>query len=161
VAGDRGALGTGDGGVLAFRVTSTVAAQRRTNMPAAARSKNALPTFGLTHIALAVRDPETSAKFYKQMFGCTETYRDDTKIEVTTPGDNDIITLDRTLPHRGRSAGIAHFGFRLKDPKEIDAVVDRVKDSGGKLRRRGEFAPGFPFAYFADPDGYEVEVWYE
>jgi catechol 2,3-dioxygenase-like lactoylglutathione lyase family enzyme len=120
-----------------------------------------LPTFGLTHIALAVRDPAKSAKFYQTVFGCDVTYRANERIELTTPGDNDIITLDSTLPHRGKTAGIIHFGFRLRDPGLIDAVVEKVKDSGGKLLRRGEFRPGFPYAYFADPDGYEVEVWYE
>jgi hypothetical protein len=29
------------------------------------------------------------------------------------------------------------------------------------MMRRGEFAPGFPFAYVADPDGYEIEIWFE
>jgi catechol 2,3-dioxygenase-like lactoylglutathione lyase family enzyme len=32
---------------------------------------------------------------------------------------------------------------------------------GGTLLRRGQFAPGFPFAYVADPDGYEIEIWFE
>jgi hypothetical protein len=27
--------------------------------------------------------------------------------------------------------------------------------------RRGEFAPGLPFAYVHDPDGYEIEIWFE
>jgi catechol 2,3-dioxygenase-like lactoylglutathione lyase family enzyme len=30
-----------------------------------------------------------------------------------------------------------------------------------RLLRRGEFAPGLPFAYVADPDGYEIEIWFE
>ena len=29
------------------------------------------------------------------------------------------------------------------------------------LVRDGEFSPGFPFAYVNDPDGYEIEIWYE
>jgi hypothetical protein len=33
--------------------------------------------------------------------------------------------------------------------------------AGGKLLRRGEFSPGYPNAYIADPDGYELEIWYE
>jgi catechol 2,3-dioxygenase-like lactoylglutathione lyase family enzyme len=125
------------------------------------RRNSAQFTFGLSHIALAVRDPKKSAKFYQKLFGCTIKYRDEERVEVTTPGDDDVITLDSTLPFTGRAAGIAHFGFRLRDPQHIDAVVKRVAGSGGRLLRRGEFAPGFPFAYIADPDGYEVEVWYE
>jgi len=27
--------------------------------------------------------------------------------------------------------------------------------------RRGEFRPGLPYAYVLDPDGYEIEIWYE
>jgi hypothetical protein len=33
--------------------------------------------------------------------------------------------------------------------------------AGGKLLRRGEFSPGFPFAYVSDPDDYEIEIWFE
>jgi len=39
--------------------------------------------------------------------------------------------------------------------------VKAVKRAGGKLLRRGEFAPGLPYAYVHDPDGYEIEIWYE
>ena len=61
----------------------------------------------------------------------------------------------------GESGGIVHFGFRLVSPGDIDAAVDEVERAGGKLLRRGEFSPGYPYAYVADPDGYEVEIWYE
>ena len=44
---------------------------------------------------------------------------------------------------------------------DIDAAVEEVKRAGGKLVKRGEFAPGCPFAYVHDPDGYEIEIWYE
>jgi catechol 2,3-dioxygenase-like lactoylglutathione lyase family enzyme len=56
---------------------------------------------------------------------------------------------------------MAHFGFRLIDAKDIDAAVAEVARAGGKLLRRGEFGPDQPYAYVADPDGYEIEIWYE
>ena len=31
----------------------------------------------------------------------------------------------------------------------------------GKVLSKGEFAPGLPYVFFTDPDGYEVEVWFE
>jgi predicted enzyme related to lactoylglutathione lyase len=37
-------------------------------------------------------------------------------------------------------------------PGDIDAAVDEVERAGGKLLRRGEFSPGYPYAYVADPD---------
>ncbi|HEX7516709.1 MAG TPA: hypothetical protein VF345_05420 [Chthoniobacterales bacterium] len=28
-------------------------------------------------------------------------------------------------------------------------------------RGEGEFCPGEPYLFFTDPDGYEVEIWFE
>ena len=39
--------------------------------------------------------------------------------------------------------------------------VAEVERAGGKILRRGEFGPGFPYVYVADPDGYQIEIWYE
>jgi catechol 2,3-dioxygenase-like lactoylglutathione lyase family enzyme len=120
-----------------------------------------IPSHGLTHLALAVRDVERSLDFYRQVFGVEPYFRGEGRIHVRTPGCHDVITFDQTLPEPGRSAGIIHFGFRLRSPADIDAAVREAENAGGKLLRRGEFAPGFPFAYIADPDGYELEIWFE
>ena len=37
-----------------------------------------IKTHGLTHISLAVKDPDRSLKFYQQVFGVKEYYRDET-----------------------------------------------------------------------------------
>jgi catechol 2,3-dioxygenase-like lactoylglutathione lyase family enzyme len=81
--------------------------------------------------------------------------------DSSTPGCQDVITFDEHAPGAGESRGIVHFGFRLVSPGDIDTAVDEVERAGGKLLRRGEFSPGYPYAYIADPDGYEVEIWYE
>ena len=94
-------------------------------------------THGLTHISLAVSDLDRTLRFYGEVFGPREYQRD------------------------GKSAGIAHFGFRLTDPADIETAVREVERAGGRLLQRGEFSPGFPFAYVADPDGYMIEIWYE
>jgi catechol 2,3-dioxygenase-like lactoylglutathione lyase family enzyme len=118
-------------------------------------------TFGLTHIALAVRDPARSAAFYSAVFGCVETWNSEGWIEVSTPGCHDVISFRSDLPDPGKSAGIVHFGFRLRAPEAIDNAVAAVKRAGGRIKEQGEFSPGHPYAFFEDPDGYEVEVWYE
>ena len=58
-------------------------------------------------------------------------------------------------------SGLPHFGFRLKRPEDIDRAVEAVLAAGGTLLRRGEFSPGLPVAYVHDPDGYEIEIWFE
>ncbi len=95
------------------------------------------------------------------MFGVKEYYRDDEQIQVQGPGPHDVLAFERNRQKAGMRAGIDHFGFRLKQSADIDRAVDEVLKAGGELLRRGEFAPGFPFAYVADPDGYEIEIWFE
>jgi len=81
------------------------------------------------------------------------------------PGANararDIVVFDESAPRIGKPGGIAHFGFRLVNPKEIDATVRAVKEAGGKILDKGEFCPAEPYLFFKDPDGYEVEIAFE
>ena len=118
-------------------------------------------THGLTHIALKVADPDRSLRFYRAVFGVEEYFRDANSIQVKGPGPFDVIAFESSGSGVGVPGGIAHFGFRLTTPSDIDAAVAESLAAGGRLLRRGEFAPGLPFAYISDPDGYEIEIWYE
>ena len=73
-------------------------------------------TYGLTHIALGVRDVERSALFYKKVFGSVEVYRQEGFVQLQTPGTRDVLVLEEDTKRAGRGGGIAHFGFRLIDP---------------------------------------------
>jgi catechol 2,3-dioxygenase-like lactoylglutathione lyase family enzyme len=117
-------------------------------------------THGLTHISLSVRDPERSLAFYRELFGVREYFRDDDSIQVLGPGPHDVIVFERR-PSHGQPGGIDHFGFRLTDPKDIQDAVEKARAAGATILRQGEFSPGFPFVYIADPDGYTIEIWYE
>lgn len=118
-------------------------------------------TYGLTHLALAVRDPERTGRFYEQAFGARVYHRDENTVQVLGPGPHDVLAFERDEALAGQRGGITHFGFRLMDPADIDDVVAAALAAGATLLRRGEFAPGLPFAYVADPDGYEIEIWFE
>jgi catechol 2,3-dioxygenase-like lactoylglutathione lyase family enzyme len=120
----------------------------------------AIRTHGLSHISLRVSDPDRSLAFYAEVFGVKEYFRDERSIQATGPGSHDVLAFERS-EQPGEPGGIEHFGFRLVDPADIDAAVVAVERAGGQLLRRGEFAPGLPYAYVADPDGYEIEIWFE
>ena len=120
-----------------------------------------IKTYGLTHLALAVRSVERASKFYRQVFGAVEVYRGDGFAQLQTPGSRDVLVFERKKKGAGRSGGIAHFGFRLQDPDDIGAAARAVKKAGGRIKEQGEFVPGEPYLFFNDPDGYEVEIWYE
>ena len=120
----------------------------------------AIKTYGLTHLNLEVKDPDLSLAFYQQLFGVKEYYRDDNSIQVLGPGDKDVIAFVKT-ERAGQVGGISHFGFRLMDPDDIDHAINAAKTVGATIIKSGEFAPGFPYLYIEDPDGYEIEIWYE
>jgi catechol 2,3-dioxygenase-like lactoylglutathione lyase family enzyme len=118
-------------------------------------------TYGLTHVALAVRDVGRAEKFYQRVFGAVTVYRQDTFAQLQTPGTRDVIVLERQPRGAGRSGGIAHFGFRLRHPRDIETAARAVRKAGGRVTAQGEFVPGEPYIYATDPDGYDIEIWYE
>jgi len=118
-------------------------------------------THGLTHIGLAVRSAQRAFEFYRDVFGAREVWREPGSIQATTPGSHDVIAFEEKRTNRGKLAGVTHFGFRLVDPKDIDAAARAIERAGGKVLERGEFVPGEPYVFASDPDGYTIEVWYE
>ena len=119
-------------------------------------------TYGLAHLAIAVRNVERTMEFYQTVFDMQVMYHTNGFVQLTTPGNHDILVFeeieDRPI---GQTGGIVHFGFRLKDSRDIDDIVAKVQLAGGTIIDKGEFVPGSPYVFFNDLDGYEVEVWYE
>jgi catechol 2,3-dioxygenase-like lactoylglutathione lyase family enzyme len=118
-------------------------------------------TYGLTHLAIAVKDPERSFSFYQALLGVVAVYRSADFIQAQTPGSRDVLVFERNPAEAGKAGGIAHFGFRLTDPADIDKAAEAVTAAGGGILEKGDFVPGEPYLFFADPDGYKVEIWFE
>lgn len=119
-------------------------------------------TYGLTHLAIAVQDVARTKEFYQKVFGMEIMYDQEGFVQLTTPGCHDILVFEESKKSFiGNSGGIAHFGFRLRRASDIGDIVQRVNAAGGKIIDQGEFVAGSPYVFFKDPDGYEVEVWYE
>src|SRR5262245_14519830 len=120
-----------------------------------------VPTHGLTHIALQVRDPATSLAFYRRVLGVLPVYQSADWIQAQTPGTRDVLVFERAKRGAGKAGGVAHFGFRLKRAADIERARSAIVGAGGRITDTGEFVPGEPYVFFRDPDGYMVEIWYE
>lgn len=95
-------------------------------------------THGLTHIHLVVRDLERSLRFYRDVFGMEERFRDGPHmVFLNTPGSRDLITLNQDpqeVDLAGNRGGIAHFGFRLANA--LCCVLRPVSGRRGPSARR-------------------------
>jgi catechol 2,3-dioxygenase-like lactoylglutathione lyase family enzyme len=120
-----------------------------------------IKTHGLTHVALAVRDPERSLRFYQRVVGAVAVYREEHSIQAQTPGSHDVLVFEKSRKLAGKAGGVAHFGFRLIAPVDLADATKIVHEAGGRILSQGEFVPRAPYLFVADPDGYEVEIWYE
>ena len=118
-------------------------------------------TYGLTHLAIYVKDLDRTRRFYQSIFDMELMYQEEDFLQLTTPGAHDILVFEKKNGASGHTGGIAHFGFRLRKPDDMAEMTEKVKKAGGKIFDSGEFEPGAPYIFFNDPDGYEVEVWYE
>ncbi len=118
-------------------------------------------TYGLTHIAVAVRDLDRTQGFYSDILGAEVVYRDAGFLQMQTPGSRDVLAFEKNADKAGKAGGVLHFGFRLTREIDIDAARDAVKKAGGTITDTGEFVPGEPYLFATDPDGYTIEIWYE
>jgi catechol 2,3-dioxygenase-like lactoylglutathione lyase family enzyme len=124
-----------------------------------------MTSIGIRHVHLLVAEHDRAIAFYRDVFGMEERFRDGPIVFLGTPGGGDSLALHLATTGEerervGQQGGWEHFGIHLPDRSldAVDAAVERVKAAGGRLLDRGEHAPGVPYAYVADLDGYAIEI---
>jgi catechol 2,3-dioxygenase-like lactoylglutathione lyase family enzyme len=120
-------------------------------------------THGIRHIHLLVRDQARSVAFYESVFGMTTRFEDGDIVFLSSPSGHDSLALHVVasvdeLAKVGEQGGYEHFGITVKDRTKLDDAIALVIDAGGTLVDKGEHAPGVPYAYVSDPDGYVIEI---
>jgi predicted enzyme related to lactoylglutathione lyase len=115
-------------------------------------------TYGLTHLDIAVRDPERSLAFYAAAFDMEAWQRKDDGIIARTPGTRDLIQFTRD-PDQAAKGGLVHLGFCLRRAKDVDTIVERARAAGGEILIHRDAKSERPYAKLRDPDGYEIELY--
>jgi catechol 2,3-dioxygenase-like lactoylglutathione lyase family enzyme len=127
-----------------------------------------LQSFGLSHIQITVSDLEKSMRFYEKLFGMKELFRipQANTVMMQTPGTHEVFTINGNPKHAqdiGKMAGIAHFGFRLKEPIAVNALIEMIIEAGGTEIEHGTRMAGDEpetWLFTKDPDGYDVEIFW-
>jgi len=123
----------------------------------------AVETLGIRHIHLLVSDQQRSVSFYKEAFGMDVDFRDGNILFLQSPNRRDDLALhlaetDEEKARVGVQGGFEHFGITVMDRTQLDQCIAYVISAGGTLIDKGEHAPGIPYAYVTDPDGYVIEI---
>jgi catechol 2,3-dioxygenase-like lactoylglutathione lyase family enzyme len=118
------------------------------------RKVDVIETEGLTHLHIFVSELDRSLRFYGEVFGFEEMFRDGPKmVFLRPPNSSDTITLHELPEKAGTAGGVDHYGFRLVDKSHLDRAITEVQRAGGSLVERGQHTSGESYAYVLDPDG--------
>ena len=114
----------------------------------------------LAHLNLAVADVERAAAFYRRWFGFTappRTYPDGTVFVGNDDGFD--LALHPGHPPADPAAGF-HFGFRADGPGAVRALRDYLAAAGIAVTEAYD-DDDYVNLKCLDPDGYEIEVYWE
>jgi catechol 2,3-dioxygenase-like lactoylglutathione lyase family enzyme len=94
------------------------------------REVGMVETEGLTHVHLFVADLDRSLRFYRDVFGLEETFREGPKmVFVRPPNTSDTITLNEVPERAGTPGGI--------EPSKRSSAPEGVSSSAGRTHRVG------------------------
>ncbi len=116
-----------------------------------------ITTHGLNHLALPVRDPQRSARFYADLFNMEITFSSPDVAFLKTVGARDMIALNRSEAEVGSSRETMHFGFWV-DPEQFDMAVRTIEEGSVKKISEPSRREIGRYIFIEDLDGYTVEI---
>ena len=125
---------------------------------------------GIAHIALSVKNISKSKVFYNTLLpflGLTRVHEGDKSIyHVGARTGIMIQQIDENMVSANfnqNNIGLHHFCFRARERKDIDLLGNKLREMNAAIIRgpmEGNWAPGYYYILFEDPDGIRLEVNY-
>ena len=123
---------------------------------------------GIAHIALSVKNISKSKDFYNELlpfFGLTLVHEGDKSIyhvgARTGIMIQEIDENNKSEFFNQNNIGLHHFCFRARKKEDIDLIFKKLKKMKAVIIRgpkEGNWAPGYYYILFEDPDGIRLEV---
>ena len=114
---------------------------------------------GLRHVALNVRDPQASKRFYADCFGMRVVWEPDPDNVYMSSGPDNLAL------HRSPAAGagaLDHLGFIVETKEDVDLLATRFAEMGVKVAVGvKDHRDGSRSFYCLDPDGIRIQVLFE
>ena len=118
-----------------------------------------MPILGLRHLALRVKDPQASKRFYCDFFGMAVVWEPDPDNVYLSSG-SDNLALHRAAPD-GPGA-LDHLGFIVDTKEEVDRLAERLGAKGVRMAEAPrDHRDGSRSFYCLDPDGLRIQVLFE
>ena len=118
-----------------------------------------MPILGLRHLALRVKDPQASKRFYCESFGMRVVWEPDPDNVYLSSG------CDNLALHRAAVDGpgaLDHLGFIVDTKDEVDGLARRLAERGVEMADAPrDHRDGSRSFYCLDPDGWRIQVLFE
>ena len=123
---------------------------------------------GMAHVILTVSRFETAREFYRKLlpeFGMTIVHDGDSLLYCV--GARTAIGIQPCDPALAderfvqRRVGLHHLCLRARSREDVDRCAALLKEIGATIVRgplEGDWAPGYYYVLFEDPDGIRLEV---
>ena len=114
---------------------------------------------GLRHVALNVRDPQASKRFYAECFGMSVVWEPDPDNVYLSSG-TDNLALHRS---DGKGPGaLDHMGFIVASREDVDRLAAEFAARGVAIAHAvKDHRDGSRSFYCLDPDGISIQVLFE
>jgi len=125
---------------------------------------------GMAHIILTVNRFEKSREFYCELLpflgmikvydGSNFVYHVGGRTALGIQRCSDEMKDEKFIQNR---VGLHHLCFRARSREDVDALYAKLKEMGAYIDRgpiEGDWAPGYYYVVFEDPDGIRLEINY-
>jgi catechol 2,3-dioxygenase-like lactoylglutathione lyase family enzyme len=118
-----------------------------------------VPLLGLRHLALNVRDPQASKRFYSDCFGMRVVWEPDPdNVYLSSGWDN--LALHRS--EKTAPGALDHLGFIVDAREEVDRLAAAFRAKGVTIANEPrDHRDGSRSFYCLDPDGLRIQVLFE